>query len=171
MGTSWAARIIPETHGIGAAMLWAPPDRAVGLRQNEVCQLRTCDVKDEHGILFFDVTEKLKVKTEASIRPVPVHSELIRCGFRQHVEALIEKISSPKLGLSHVHPPGAMEAARMTPDPSLQKSETPIEVRPIAPVGRGRIIRQPRCPGERRGPCSPRGEGLGARRASHGRHR
>lgn len=91
MRTSWAARVTPEKHDFTTALLWVPLIALFsGMRQNEVCQLRPFDVKEEHGILFFDVTEELKVKTEASIRRVPMHSELVRCGFRQYLAALPE---------------------------------------------------------------------------------
>jgi integrase len=49
-----------------------------GMRLEEICQLRTSDVKNEAGVWFFDI---LKAKTEAGIRRVPVHSKLIAAGI------------------------------------------------------------------------------------------
>jgi integrase len=49
-----------------------------GMRLEEICQLRTSDVKNEAGVWFFDI---LKAKTEAGIRRVPVHSKLIAVGI------------------------------------------------------------------------------------------
>jgi integrase len=59
-----------------------------GLRLNEICQLEVSDVREIDGIACFNVTsgvsltgDEKRVKTSASERVVPVHDELIRCGF------------------------------------------------------------------------------------------
>ena len=57
-----------------------------GMRLNEICQLRICDVQldSDSKIWFFNVTEvegETKVKTGAGIRKVPIHPTLIKLGF------------------------------------------------------------------------------------------
>jgi integrase len=56
-----------------------------GLRLGEIVQLATADVKDEAGILFFDITtegdEGKRLKTASSKRRVPVPAVLMNLGF------------------------------------------------------------------------------------------
>ncbi len=59
-----------------------------GLRLNEICQLEVSDIRVIEDIPCFRVASGLsqtgdekRVKTNASERIVPVHDELIRCGF------------------------------------------------------------------------------------------
>ena len=55
-----------------------------GMRMNEICQLRPQDIRDDNGILMMHVAEdneEMSVKTESSIRRVPVHQTLIDLGF------------------------------------------------------------------------------------------
>jgi integrase len=68
-----------------------------GARINEICQLNPqCDVRQEQGVWFFDITEKSEadervkksVKNAPSRRKVPIHSELIRLGLLGYVESL-----------------------------------------------------------------------------------
>lgn len=61
-----------------------------GLRQEEICQLQIEDVRQEDGIWYFDINDRppRRLKNATAIRRVPVHSELIRLGFLQHVERL-----------------------------------------------------------------------------------
>jgi integrase len=61
-----------------------------GLRMNEAAQLETGDFDTRGGIYFFRVTsegaDEKRLKTRASERELPVHPELLRCGFRDFVE-------------------------------------------------------------------------------------
>ncbi|WP_243996894.1 site-specific integrase [Methylobacterium sp. E-005] len=68
-----------------------------GMRQGEIAQLRTEDVRLFQGILCIfiaadgddvDEADRKRVKTEAGERYVPVHSVLERIGFAQHVERM-----------------------------------------------------------------------------------
>ncbi|GAA0659427.1 integrase [Sphingomonas insulae] len=59
-----------------------------GLRLNEICQLEVSDIPEIDGIPCFRVAsgvsltgDEKRVKTNASERIVPVHDELVRCGF------------------------------------------------------------------------------------------
>ncbi|MWL87675.1 site-specific integrase [Cupriavidus sp. SW-Y-13] len=59
-----------------------------GSRVGELCQLRASDVIERNGVPFIsinEVGEGSTVKTDASIRNIPLHSELIRLGFLDYV--------------------------------------------------------------------------------------
>lgn len=70
-----------------------------GMRMNEICQLRVEDVYMDEGCHLMRVEECLdeeekeegevkSVKTVASTRTVPVHPELLKMGFIEHVERI-----------------------------------------------------------------------------------
>ena len=64
-----------------------------GARVSEVGQLRVLDILELDGIPCFNFTDEgegQSLKTDASKRVVPIHPELIRLGFLDHVKALIE---------------------------------------------------------------------------------
>lgn len=70
-----------------------------GARLNEICQLRTEDVRTADGILCINIDETdgtMKVKSEAGRRAVPVHHELIRLGFADY-QARMAKSGSTRL--------------------------------------------------------------------------
>jgi len=64
-----------------------------GMRQGEICQLETGDVREIEGILCFDVNvgSGKELKTPASIRLVPVHPVLIRLGLHRYVQSQLDK--------------------------------------------------------------------------------
>nr|WP_317893308.1 site-specific integrase [uncultured Sphingomonas sp.] len=80
---------IPGDQRPRRARFWVPLIALFsGLRLNEICQLEVSDVREIDGIACFNVTsgvsltgDEKRVKTNASERVVPVHDELIRCGF------------------------------------------------------------------------------------------
>ena len=61
-----------------------------GMRTNEMCQILLSQVKKEKGIwfMFVEDSEDTKVKTESSIRKIPVHPQLIELGFVEYVANL-----------------------------------------------------------------------------------
>lgn len=63
-----------------------------GARPGELAQLNISDVRQEHGVWIMHVTTEGEgdktVKTEGSMRVLPVHSELIRLGFLKHHERM-----------------------------------------------------------------------------------
>jgi integrase len=65
-----------------------------GMRLEEICQVRTSDVKQEAGVWFIDIT---KAKTPAGIRRVPVHSKLIGAGFLSLAKDTAEVMLWPTL--------------------------------------------------------------------------
>jgi integrase len=60
-----------------------------GMRLGEIVQLLKSDVKQEHGIWYFDVNkgEGKSLKTASSKRRVPIHAGLIELGFLKFVQA------------------------------------------------------------------------------------
>lgn len=66
-----------------------------GCRLEEIGQLRITDIKTEEGIPFFHITtlddegNRVKsVKTETSLRKVPIHKDLIGFGFLEYVASI-----------------------------------------------------------------------------------
>ena len=61
-----------------------------GMRLEEICQLRTDDIREENGIAFFDINDRppRQLKNKNAVRRVPVHSDLIRMGFLTYVKTL-----------------------------------------------------------------------------------
>ena len=60
-----------------------------GARSGEVIQLYTEDVREEEGVLYFDINENgddKRVKNSNSKRVIPVHPALIQMGLLEHVE-------------------------------------------------------------------------------------
>jgi integrase len=88
----FARHELPTTAKAGAdAAYWVPLlGLYTGARVGELCQLRVQDVEvTKHGP-FLRITEEAEgatVKTAAGVRRVPVHSELVRLGFLDYVEA------------------------------------------------------------------------------------
>ena len=76
----------------GAAAYWVPLLALLtGARVGELCQLRVADVevdRDGPWIRITDEAEGSRVKTEAGLRMVPLHSELVRLGFLDYAKAL-----------------------------------------------------------------------------------
>lgn len=62
-----------------------------GMRLGEIVQLLKSDVKQEHGIWYFDVSkgenERKRIKTAAGVRRVPIHQALIDAELLDHVAA------------------------------------------------------------------------------------
>ena len=54
-----------------------------GMRQGEICELVVGDVREEEGVAYLDVTA---AKSEAGVRRVPVHPQLVRAGLLDYVE-------------------------------------------------------------------------------------
>lgn len=79
--TSWRAG--------GAAAYWLPLlGLFTGARGGELCQLRVVDIQSTEAGPFMSISEDAEgasVKTAASIRQVPIHSELVRLGFLEYV--------------------------------------------------------------------------------------
>jgi integrase len=62
-----------------------------GARQEEIGQSLIADIGSEDGIYYLDINsidEGKSLKTHSSRRKVPLHKELIQCGFLQHVKTL-----------------------------------------------------------------------------------
>ena len=76
--------------GKGLAARWLPLlAMFTGARRRELTQLKLNDVQTEDGVAYLriiDAEEGQSVKVSGSIRRVPIHPELVRCGFRHFVE-------------------------------------------------------------------------------------
>ncbi|MDG4670989.1 tyrosine-type recombinase/integrase [Shinella sp. 838] len=61
-----------------------------GMRLEEICQLRTDDIREENGISFFDINDRppRQLKNKNAVRRVPIHSDLIHMGFLAYVKTL-----------------------------------------------------------------------------------
>lgn len=61
-----------------------------GMRLEEICQLRTDDIREEDSIAFFDINDRppRQLKNKNAVRKVPIHSELIRLGFLTYATTL-----------------------------------------------------------------------------------
>jgi integrase len=73
----------------GAAAYWVPLLGAFsGARLAELCNLRLVDIVERDGVLLLDINEEGggSVKSDAGVRTVPVHPELIRLGFQDYVD-------------------------------------------------------------------------------------
>ena len=85
-------RTRPSKYTFENAMAWIPlVGLFSGMRSNEICQMRARDVQRKEGIWLFNVSDDTtgqRLKTEAATRIVPIHSELVRCGFLDYVKAL-----------------------------------------------------------------------------------
>ncbi|QCO66978.2 site-specific integrase [Luteimonas yindakuii] len=70
-------------------MYWIPRILAyTGCRLGEAAQLQKRDVREEHGVWFFDINEDApgkQLKTDSSARQVPVHRRLIELGLLEFV--------------------------------------------------------------------------------------
>lgn len=70
-----------------------------GARISELCQLRTDDVSEGAEGLVIEIRESTehgqKLKNDNSHRAIPVHSELIRLGFRDYWKAIVEAGTTP----------------------------------------------------------------------------
>lgn len=87
------AYALPDArYGGREAAYWIPLlGLFTGTRLGELCQLRTADVQKVEGIDVLVLTnegEGQSIKSDAGHRSVPIHSELIRLGFLQYVEAV-----------------------------------------------------------------------------------
>ncbi|MDH1700614.1 site-specific integrase [Comamonas terrigena] len=86
-----AYEVPPEGRtGGGPAAYWIPIiGLYTGARIGELAQLRVSDITEEDGIPIIKITdegEDQKVKTSASRRSLPIHSELIRLGLLDYAE-------------------------------------------------------------------------------------
>lgn len=74
------------------ALFWMPLlGLFSGARQEEIAQLHLSDIFEDHEIPHFSInanTDSRRVKNEESERLVPIHHELIKCGFLDYVRTL-----------------------------------------------------------------------------------
>lgn len=100
-----------DWHAGGDAAYWIPLlGLFTGARIGELCQLEAVDIQKVDGVDVLRITdqgEEKTLKTAASRRIVPVHSELIRLGFLDYAKAIREAGSKslfPTLRLAPTKP-------------------------------------------------------------------
>lgn len=82
--------LIPRT----SPRFWVPLIGAfTGMRVDEICQLYVTDIRCDQELWYFDIRNEgeQRTKTDASVRRVPIHDELARCGFFEYLEAVRAK--------------------------------------------------------------------------------
>ena len=75
----------PERYWLILALLLS------GARREEIAQLRTEDIREEEGCLFFNIIPEepdQSTKTPGGRRRVPIHKDLERLGFRHYVKRM-----------------------------------------------------------------------------------
>lgn len=86
------ARDVPGNEIIRDAFFWIPLISLFsGARQEEIAQLHLSDMYEDAPIPHFHINaygENKRVKNEESQRVVPIHRQLIRCGFLDYVRKL-----------------------------------------------------------------------------------
>ena len=101
--TEWRLISRPGAELIRDARYWVPLVMLYsGARPGEIAQLAISDVRQEHGHWIMHITnegeateEGKSVKTEGSMRIVPIHPELVRLGFlKYHAERMKAKDGS-----------------------------------------------------------------------------
>lgn len=83
----------PKTADYGQALYWLPLLASyTGARREELAQLFVSDVRQcpDTSIWFLDIHSEggNRVKTEGSIRQVPLHSDLLELGFLEYIQSL-----------------------------------------------------------------------------------
>lgn len=81
-------------HATDAARFWVPALCLGGARLNEICQLRTSDVKTKGGFTYLDLSEfhngarvdDKSIKNRSSERPAPIHPIVFASGFEDVVK-------------------------------------------------------------------------------------
>ena len=88
----------PARHSLATALPWIMAIALYGgMRQGEICDLDAEDVREQDGVAYFDVTA---AKSEAGVRRVPVHSQLVRLGVLDYVAAIGSGPLFPGLALA-----------------------------------------------------------------------
>ncbi len=78
-----------------------------GMRQEEICQLRLADVRQEEDVWVFDLNARdgQQLKNAKSVRLVPIHEELIRLGLLSYAEG--QRNLKARMLFSNLQPGGA----------------------------------------------------------------
>jgi len=76
-----------EFSGNSESRFWLPLIALfTGMRKEEIALLRDIDIKTEYGVDYFDINDKFReIKTECSIRRVPIHSTLLKLGIMKFI--------------------------------------------------------------------------------------
>jgi integrase len=99
---SLARRSVAGSEVIRDGKFWVPLIGIfTGMRLGEIVQLLVGDVVELNGVRAFRVTpgdnNERRLKTASSKRDIPVHRELLRCGFGQYLATLPQKGPADRL--------------------------------------------------------------------------
>lgn len=90
-----AARNVPGNKIIRDGLFWIPLlSLFSGARQEEIAQLHLSDIFEDASIPHYSInayTDNRRLKNEESQRLIPIHHELIKCGFLDYVRELRKK--------------------------------------------------------------------------------
>lgn len=96
-------------HIIRKSRFWAPLIALYsGLRMQEVLQLEKSDIRQDGDVRYFCINDivsmdaakvghKKRLKTKNSVRDVPIHPELVKLGFLEHVKDTTGALIFPEL--------------------------------------------------------------------------
>ncbi len=92
---SQARRSSPGDKVIRDGKFWVPLIALLtGMRMSEIIQLRVADIKEQEGVPYINVSDDASfqsIKTKSAIRVIPLHSDLVRIGFLDHVAGMREQ--------------------------------------------------------------------------------
>jgi len=90
----WNARHIKGTELIKDSYYWLPLiGLFTGCREEEIGQLSIGDIRQYGNIRYFDINDDddtKRLKNPESRRYIPIHEELVKCGFLQYYEQIKE---------------------------------------------------------------------------------
>lgn len=76
----------PNRHTLATARPWIMAAALFsGMREGEICDLDAENVQERDDVAYFDVT---RAKSQAGVRLIPVHSELVRLGFLEYAASI-----------------------------------------------------------------------------------
>lgn len=85
-------RYLPGKHKAQDGLYWVYLiGLYTGMREGELIQLTRSDLHVDYDVPFFDIRGDLDLKTEASVRRVPIHPDLFDFGLREWLEARKKK--------------------------------------------------------------------------------
>ena len=104
-------RYLPGKHKAQDGLYWVYLiGLYTGMREGELIQLTRSDLHVHDDMPFFDIRPELDLKTETSVRRVPIHPDLFDFGLREWLEARAKKAEKRLLFEIKLGPPGNLTA-------------------------------------------------------------
>lgn len=109
--------------GAGEAAFWIPLLALwTGARLEELGQLHVADIQEEAGIKYIHITNDggdKNVKTSSSRRKIPIHPQLLKCGFLSYVSN-VKQAGHTRLFPLVKSPEGRQKTAMFSTSPRLE---------------------------------------------------